>query len=65
MTGWEDDDEVITTFGSLRQGMQEAAMIERMRIIGLLEAAQAKALVSNMVYWGLDRAIRLIKEGSK
>jgi hypothetical protein len=34
---WKDDDEVTTTFGSIRQGMLEAADAERERIVALLE----------------------------
>ncbi len=34
---WKDDDEVTTTFGSIREGMAESAMTERERIIALLE----------------------------
>jgi hypothetical protein len=37
MTEWQDGDEVTTTFGSIRQGMLEAAEAERERIIALLE----------------------------
>lgn len=33
---WLDDDEVTTTFRSLKQGMLEATQLERERIIGLL-----------------------------
>jgi hypothetical protein len=36
MTGWQDDDEVTTTYRSLRQGMNEAAILERERVIKLL-----------------------------
>jgi hypothetical protein len=61
MTGWEDDDEVTTTYRSLRQGMQEAAILERERIIKLLEDYQQQALASHIVYLGLERAIKIIK----
>jgi hypothetical protein len=36
---WKDDDEVTTTFGSIRQGMAEAAEAERERILALLDQA--------------------------
>jgi hypothetical protein len=38
---------------------------ERERILAMLEAHQQKALVSNIVYLGFERAIRLIKEEKK
>ena len=37
MTEWQDDDEVTTTFGTLKQGMSEAAETERARIVALLQ----------------------------
>jgi uncharacterized protein (DUF1786 family) len=37
MTEWQDGDEVTTTFGSIRQGLLEAAEAERERIVALLE----------------------------
>ena len=37
MTEWQDDDEVTTTFGTLKQGMAEAASDERARIVALVE----------------------------
>ena len=37
MTEWHDGDEVTTTFGSIRQGLLEAAEAERERIVALLE----------------------------
>ena len=36
MTEWQDGDEVTTTFGSIRQGMLEAAGMERERILEVL-----------------------------
>jgi hypothetical protein len=33
---WHDDDEVTTTFGTLKQGMAEAAQAEQERIVALL-----------------------------
>lgn len=36
MTEWHDGDEVTTTFGSIRQGLLEAAEAERKRIVALL-----------------------------
>lgn len=38
---------------------------ERERIIKLLEDYQQQALVSNIVYLGLERAIKIIKEEIK
>jgi hypothetical protein len=37
MNEWKDDDEVVTTFGSLKQGMREAGEDERAGIIAHLE----------------------------
>jgi hypothetical protein len=37
MTEWQDDDEVTTTFGTLKQAQAEAAEAERARIVALLE----------------------------
>ena len=42
MTEWHDGDEVTTTFGSIRQGMLEAAEAERKRIVQLLEEEMCK-----------------------
>jgi hypothetical protein len=41
--------------------MQEAAILERERIIKELEDYQQKALASHIVYLGLERAIKIIK----
>jgi hypothetical protein len=37
MTEWQDEDEVVTTFGSLKQGMREAGEDARAWIIVRLE----------------------------
>jgi hypothetical protein len=37
MIEWQDDDEVTTTFGTLKQAQAEAAEAERVRIVALLE----------------------------
>jgi hypothetical protein len=34
---WKDDDEVTTTFGTLKQSVREAAEAERERIVAILE----------------------------
>ena len=34
---WQDDDEVTTTFGTLKQSVREAVEAERNRIVALLE----------------------------
>jgi len=39
MTEWQDDDEVTTTFGTLKQAQAEAAETERARIVAILEDA--------------------------
>jgi hypothetical protein len=56
MTEWHDDDEVTTTFGSLKQGMAEAASDERARIVALLQKhgrslvfGDDKTLLSNVI----------------
>jgi hypothetical protein len=36
--GWEDEDEVITNFRSLKQGMGEAAEQERLIILGAMQS---------------------------
>ena len=38
---WLDDDEVTTTFRSLKQGMLEATQLERARIVVLLQSMDA------------------------
>jgi hypothetical protein len=37
MSDWADDDELTTTFGTLKKAMSEAAETERERLIALLE----------------------------
>jgi hypothetical protein len=37
MCDWQDEDEVVTTFGSLKQGMREAGEDERAAIVVRLE----------------------------
>ncbi len=39
VVNWKDDDDVTTTFASIRQGMAEAAKAERERILALLDEA--------------------------
>jgi hypothetical protein len=39
---WLDDDEVTTTFRSLKQAQVEAAMAERKRIVALLQSMDAE-----------------------
>ena len=53
---WHDDDEVTTTFGTLKQGMAEAANDERARIVALLVKhgrsltfGDDKTLLSNVI----------------
>ena len=56
MTEWHDDDEVTTTFGSLKRSMVEAADAERERIVALLVKhgrtlvfGDDKTLLSNVI----------------
>ena len=44
MTEWQDDDEVTTTFGTLKQAQAEAAKAEQGRIVALLEAERDRII---------------------
>lgn len=44
MTEWQDDDEVTTTFGTLKQAQAEAAKAEQERIVALLEAERDRII---------------------
>ena len=46
MTEWHDDDEVTTTFRSLRQAQVQAAEDERARILDLLEGLKGDCQLS-------------------
>jgi hypothetical protein len=60
MTEWHDDDEVTTTFGSLKQGMVEAAEAERNRIVALL-VKHARSLTFGDDKTLLSNVIKLIE----
>ena len=47
--------------GYFAEQLDVATKVERERIIKLLEDYQQQALVSNIVYLGLERAIKIIK----
>lgn len=47
MTEWQDDDEVTTTFGTLKQAQVEAAKAEQVRIVALLEAERDRIIADS------------------
>ncbi len=60
VTDWKDDDEVTTTFGTLKQGMAEAAQDERNRIVALL-VKHGRSLVFGDDKTFLSNVIKLIE----
>jgi uncharacterized protein (DUF1786 family) len=60
MTEWQDDDEVTTTFGTLKQAQAKAAQAERERIVALLEH-HGRSLIFGDDKRLMANVIRLIK----
>jgi hypothetical protein len=63
MTEWQDDDEVTTTYGTLKRSMIEAAEAERDRIVALLQK-HGRSLVFGDDKTLLANVIRLIEDGA-
>jgi hypothetical protein len=71
---WKDEDEVVTTYGSLQLGLEQAhaagVKTERERIIKLLEEMRDACLsvtskIGDHNAWTLENAIALIKGENK
>jgi hypothetical protein len=56
---WQDDDEVTTTFGTLKQSVREAAEAERNRIVALLERVCTCKFENNCSYCDAIAIVRL------
>jgi len=56
---WLDDDEVTTTFRSLKQAQVEAALAERERIVALLERVCTCKFENNCSYCDAIAIVRL------